>query len=85
MSYFVYIVKCADTTYYCGYTNNLVQRIVDHNTNDKGAKYTHNRRPVTLLYSEEFQTLSEALKREAAIKKLTRNQKTKLINSIVHY
>lgn len=64
---------------YCGYTTNLNQRVNNHNNSDKGAKYTKNRRPVILVYSEMFNTLSEALKREYQIKHLSRSKKEELI------
>ena len=51
--YFVYIVKCADNTFYTGITTELERRIEEHNGSDKGAKYTRVRRPVSLVYSEE--------------------------------
>ncbi|MEY8356657.1 GIY-YIG nuclease family protein [Lachnospiraceae bacterium 54-53] len=75
---YTYILKCADNTLYCGWTNRLEQRIQAHNEG-KGAKYTKARRPVMLAYYEEFQTKEEAMRREAAIKKLTRREKLKLI------
>nr|WP_307990486.1 GIY-YIG nuclease family protein [uncultured Niameybacter sp.] len=78
--YFVYIVKCQDKTYYTGYTNNIEKRLKAHN-DGKGAKYTRVRLPVQLVYKECYETKSEALKREYAIKKLTRSQKEKLIQS----
>lgn len=78
--YFVYIVKCNDKTYYTGYTNNIEKRLKAHN-DGKGAKYTRVRLPVQLVYKECYETKSEALKREYAIKKLTRSQKEKLIQS----
>lgn len=82
--YWVYIVECCDYTYYTGYTNNLERRIVVHNSG-KGAKYTRGRTPVVLVYREQFELKQDALKREAAIKKLSRIQKEKLIkqNTIV--
>ncbi|ROR25731.1 putative endonuclease [Mobilisporobacter senegalensis] len=76
---YTYIVECMDNTLYTGWTNNLEKRIKDHNSK-KGAKYTKNRGPVTLVYYEEFETKEEALKREVAIKKLTRKQKLELVN-----
>ena len=78
MAYYVYLVKCADNTFYCGYTNDIAKRIEKHNTGKNGAKYTKRRRPVTLMYFEEYQALSEALKREYAIKKLSHAQKSLL-------
>jgi putative endonuclease len=79
MSSFVYIVECADGTLYTGYTNNIDNRITTHNKG-KGAKYTRGRRPVKLVYKEEYKTKSEAMKREAWIKKLLRKDKIKLIS-----
>ncbi|ARJ51032.1 GIY-YIG nuclease family protein [Staphylococcus lutrae] len=78
VKYFTYIVQCSDATFYTGYTNDLEGRIMKHNEG-KGAKYTKARRPVRLRYHEVFDTKSEALKRERAIKKLTRQQKIQLI------
>lgn len=79
--YFVYLLECSDRTYYCGYTTDLEKRVVTHNTLKTGAKYTKARRPVKLVYSEEFATLSGALVRENAIKKLTRTEKIALIKA----
>ena len=79
MSYYVYIVKCSDSSLYCGYTNDIEKRIKTHN-NGLGAKYTKSRLPVSLVYLEEAETKSDALKREAAIKKLTKKQKLVLIS-----
>lgn len=79
MKYFVYIVKCSDGSFYTGYTTNVSNRINMHNTSKRGAKYTYTRRPVTLVYKEEFQALSEALKREHAIKILSHKEKLALI------
>lgn len=76
--YFVYIVKCRDKTYYTGYTTNIEKRLKAHN-DGKGAKYTRARLPVELMYQECYETKSEALKREYAIKQLTRSQKEKLM------
>lgn len=75
---YVYILLCKDNTLYTGWTNSLEKRIKTHN-NGKGAKYTRGRLPVELVYFEEFLTKSEALKRECEIKKMTREQKNKLI------
>ena len=75
---YVYLLKCADGTLYCGWTNDLEKRIKTHNEG-KGAKYTRSRLPVMLAYSEEFETQIEAQKREYEIKQMTRQQKIKLI------
>jgi len=77
-NWFVYMVKCKDDTYYTGATNDLKHRLQQHNLG-KGAKYTRARKPVKLIYSEECADRSVALKRECAIKKLTRQQKEELI------
>ena len=77
-SWWVYIVRCKDDTLYTGCTNNVSERIEKHNAG-KGAKYTKARRPVKLNYFEKTTTLSKALKREIAIKKLTRQKKEQLI------
>ncbi len=75
---YTYILECADGTFYCGWTNDLEQRIKAHNEG-KGARYTKPRRPVKLVYYETFDTKEEAMKREYRIKQLTRAQKEKLI------
>jgi putative endonuclease len=78
--WFIYIVRCADASLYTGITKDIERRIREHNTNDTmGAKYTKHRRPVMLVYQEKFSSRSEALKREAAIKKLTHNKKSILV------
>ena len=80
--YFVYVVRCNDGTLYTGYTNDLEARLRTHNGEGKGgAKYTRSRRPVTLVYHEEYAQKSEALRREYEIKKLSRAEKEKLIES----
>ncbi|MEF9958895.1 MAG: GIY-YIG nuclease family protein [Niameybacter sp.] len=79
--HFVYIVKCSDETYYTGYTNNIEKRLKAHNEG-KGAKYTRARLPVRLIYQETYENKSEALKREYAIKQLTRSKKEVLIKSL---
>ena len=76
--HYVYMVRCADDTLYTGWTTDLEKRILAHN-NKKGAKYTKSRTPVELCHYEEYETKSQALKREARIKKMTRKQKLDLI------
>jgi putative endonuclease len=76
--YFAYILSCADTTLYIGSTNDLEKRLHAHNHLKSGAHYTKIRRPVTLVYKETFETASEAKKREAVLKKLTREEKLRL-------
>lgn len=78
--YYVYILKCADNTFYTGITTELDRRLEEHNHSDKGAKYTRVRRPVALIYSEKHEDRSSASKREYEIKKkMTRAQKLKMI------
>ena len=78
--YYVYIVRCADETLYTGIATELERRIEEHNTSDKGAKYTRVRRPVALVYQEEYPDRSSASKREYEIKKkMNRAEKLKLI------
>ncbi|WP_186843853.1 GIY-YIG nuclease family protein [Acetobacterium tundrae] len=78
---YVYIVECKDGTLYTGWTKNIEARVKVHNSGN-GAKYTRSRLPVNLVFWEEFETKSEALIREAAIKKMTRKQKLILINGL---
>ena len=80
---YVYIVECEDGTYYTGWTNNLDKRIKAHN-DGKGAKYTRARRPVSLVYYEEFRTKEEAMRREYAMKRMTRNEKSQLISGVTN-
>lgn len=75
---YAYLVRCADGTLYAGWTTDLARRVRDHNEG-RGAKYTRSRRPVTLVYSEPFGTREEALRREAALKRLSRSEKLALI------
>ena len=75
---FTYIVRCSDGTLYAGWTNHLEKRMKAHNSGS-GAKYTRTRRPVELVYYEEFETKEEAMRREYAIKQLSRQEKLKLI------
>lgn len=76
---YVYILKCSDNTLYTGWTTNLEKRLKVHNTG-KGAKYTRVRLPVEIVYFEEFEDKKDAMKREYAIKQLSRQEKLKLIN-----
>ncbi|MBC3889618.1 GIY-YIG nuclease family protein [Acetobacterium paludosum] len=78
---YVYIVECKDGTLYTGWTKNIEARVKVHNSGN-GAKYTRSRLPVNLVFWEELETKSEALIREAAIKKMTRKQKLILINGL---
>jgi putative endonuclease len=80
--YFVYIVRCSDNTLYTGFTTDIERRVEEHNSSNKGAKYTRSRRPVYLEYFESFDNKIDAFKREYSIKKLSRTKKLKLIEHI---
>lgn len=77
-AYTLYILKCSDDTYYTGIALDIEKRLLEHNTSDKGAKYTRYRRPVTLMYQESCHDKSTALKRERAIKRMKRSDKEAL-------
>lgn len=76
--WYVYILRCRDDTLYTGVTDDIPRRIEAHNSG-KGAKYTRGRSPVRLCYQASFDSHSEALKCEYAIKQLSRSEKLKLI------
>lgn len=80
MNWYVYILRCGDDTLYCGITPDIEKRLEQHRSG-KGAKYTRGRGPLELVYSEVCDSHSDALKREAAIKRLTRPQKLILIET----
>lgn len=77
MTWFCYLLVCADGTLYCGITNDLEKRLDAHNAGE-GAKYTRGRTPVKIVYREKCSDKSSALKRELQIKRLTREQKQAL-------
>lgn len=76
--HYVYILECKDKTLYTGYTNDLNRRIENHQQG-KGAKYTRGRGPFQLMYSEQYEDKSAAMRREAEIKKWDKASKLKLI------
>ncbi len=78
--WYVYILRCRDGTLYTGMTDDLLKRLGAHNAG-KGAKYTRGRGPVELVYHEQLETKAEACRREYAIKQLTRQEKTELIDN----
>ncbi|SKB57757.1 putative endonuclease [Lachnospiraceae bacterium] len=79
-AYVVYMLECADGTYYTGITTDPERRLKEHNFSEKGAKYTRARRPVKMVYTESFPDRSSASKREWEIKhKFTRADKQKLV------
>jgi len=79
--YYLYILKCSDSTLYTGITVDLNRRVAEHNSSSLGAKYTHARRPVTLVYSKRFKNRSLATIAERKMKKLSREEKMKLIKA----
>jgi len=81
MTFVVYMLRCADGTFYVGWTKDVEARIHAHNHLKSGAKYTKARRPVELAYKETHPTLSAALKREWALKQLKREEKLALTSS----
>ena len=78
MGHFVYVVRCADGSLYTGYAKDVKARVATHNSG-RGAKYTAGRRPVTLVYSQWFKTVGAALRREYAMKQLSRTEKEALV------
>ena len=81
MPWYVYILRCGDGTLYTGITDDIPRRLAAHRAG-KGAKYTRGRGPLELVYQEALPDRSSALRREAAIKKLTRAQKERLISGV---
>jgi putative endonuclease len=80
-AHFVYIVRCCDDSLYTGITTDIARRVEEHNTSPRAARYTRARRPVQLVYNETHTSRSAALKREAAIKKMQRNEKLMLLKT----
>lgn len=78
MSHYFYLARCKDNSLYAGTCINVQEREAKHNEG-KGAKYTRSRLPIRIIYSEEFETLSEARKREAEVKKWSKSKKEQLI------
>lgn len=77
--WYTYIVQCSDKSLYTGITTDLDRRINEHNTSNKGSKYTRTRRPVKLVYNETHIDRTSSSKRESEIKKLSRTEKLKII------
>lgn len=82
MSFLVYMLRCGDGTLYVGSTNDIEKRLHKHNHLKTGARYTRQRRPVELVYTETHATWGEALKRECALKKLPRSEKLNLLKGV---
>ncbi len=79
--WFVYLLRCADATLYCGITTDLARRLREHNEGRAGARYTRVRRPAVLVYAKEFPDRSRAARYEYQLKKLDRRAKLALIAS----
>lgn len=77
---FTYLVRCADGSLYCGWTNHLEERVRAHNEG-RGAKYTKSRRPVELVYFEVFASKREAMRREWEMKRMSRAEKMLLVKA----
>ena len=77
---YVYLLRCADNTLYCGWTTDLNARLKAHNSGN-GAKYTRSRLPVELIYQEEYEDRHEALSREWHLKRMSRAEKERLIRN----
>ncbi len=78
-SYYVYILQCSDGSYYTGVTNNVERRLYEHQEGLIDGCYTHNKRPVKLVYMEEFSDVLDAISREKQIKGWSRKKKEALI------
>ena len=79
-TYYVYILKCSDDSYYTGVTNNIDRRINEHNEGDNIFAYTYSRRPVKLVWHTESNDINYAIEKEKQIKGWTRKKKEALIN-----
>lgn len=85
LTYYTYIVRCSDGTYYTGITRNIEKRVKQHNGHLKGgAKYTKGKQPVALVYTEKHTTHKLAAQREYEIKQLSRSQKEALCAIFIH-
>lgn len=80
MPHYFYLARCSDDSLYSGTCIDLQEREAMHNSG-KGAKYTRSRLPIRMVYHEEYETLSEARKREAEVKRFSRNKKEELIST----
>jgi predicted GIY-YIG superfamily endonuclease len=91
LRYWLYIIECADGTYYTGIASDVARRLSEHNGGNspgargKGARYTSARRPVTLVFAAPFANRSDALRQEARVKGLTRRQKQQMIDAARRY
>ncbi len=77
--YYMYVLLTERNTLYCGYTDDVLKRYQAH-IDGRGAKYTRANKPIKLIYSEEFETKQDAMKAESQFKKLSRQEKLKILN-----
>lgn len=80
MSYYVYILLCKDGSYYTGHAKNVKHRVEQHKKG-QGARYTRMHKPAKIVYVEEFNSRSDAMKREREIKSFSHSKKQRLIDS----
>ncbi|WP_034061100.1 GIY-YIG nuclease family protein [Lacinutrix jangbogonensis] len=80
-TYYVYILECSDKSYYTGFTSKLQARVIEHQTGKYPDSYTHNRRPIKLVFHAEFTNPNQAIESEKQIKKWSRAKKEALINN----
>lgn len=80
--YYTYILLTENNTFYCGYTDDVEKRFQKH-LSGNGAKYTRANKPLKIVYKKEFENKSDAMKEEARIKKLSHDEKLKLISNII--
>lgn len=82
-TYHIYILKCADDSFYIGVTNNIERRIIEHQEGVDETCYTYKRRPLELVYNEMFIDIEQAIAREKQLKKWSRKKKMALINESI--
>jgi len=80
-NYYIYILLCSDNSYYIGVTNNIQNRIIQHESGSDSLSYTFNKRPIKLVYTETFNDIKQAIEREKQLKKWSRAKKEALINN----
>ena len=78
--WYLYVVRCVDSTLYTGITTDVDRRVREHNASKRGAKYTRTRRPVELVWTREYKSRSEAQKAEYSFKKMFHKEKWEVIN-----
>jgi len=83
-TYYVYILHCSDNSYYVGVTNNLGRQFIEHSTGYNETSYTARRRPVVVVYAEQFFRPFAAIMREKQLKKWTRKKKELLISGKIN-